>query len=157
MPWCPSTRSSTPWPRTLSGPPHRRRPDHPRGAANLCPAGLELIVDTGQWWLDETGLPLPLGANAIRKDLGPERLRDVDRLLRESIRYALEHREEALAYALEIRPRPSPREGRPVRRHVRQPVDARFRPARPPGGRRTACSGPRRRRDSKGVVPEFIE
>jgi 1,4-dihydroxy-6-naphthoate synthase len=62
--------------------------------------GLERVLDTGQWWFDQTGLPLPLGANAIRKDLGPETIRDVTRLLRESIQYGLDHREEALDYAL---------------------------------------------------------
>ena len=62
--------------------------------------GLELVVDTGQWWFDETNLPLPLGANAIRKDLGKETIRDVHRLLRQSIEYGLAHREEALDYAL---------------------------------------------------------
>jgi 1,4-dihydroxy-6-naphthoate synthase len=62
--------------------------------------GLALIVDTGQWWFETTGLPLPLGANAIRKDLGPEVIADVHRLLLESIRYGLAHRDEALAYAL---------------------------------------------------------
>ncbi len=61
---------------------------------------LELIVDTGQWWYEETGLPLPLGANAIRKDLGEEAIRDVHRLLYESIKYGLDHRAEALDYAL---------------------------------------------------------
>jgi 1,4-dihydroxy-6-naphthoate synthase len=61
---------------------------------------LELVLDTGRWWLDRTGLPLPLGANAIRKDLGPDAIRDVNRLLRESIQYGLDHREEALSYAL---------------------------------------------------------
>ena len=61
---------------------------------------LELIVDLGRWWFDQTSLPLPLGANAIRKDLGPETIRDVNRLLRESIRYGLGHRREALDYAL---------------------------------------------------------
>ncbi len=61
---------------------------------------LRLIVDTGQWWFERTGLPLPLGANAIRRDLGPEAIRDVHRLLRASIEYGLEHREEALDYAL---------------------------------------------------------
>jgi 1,4-dihydroxy-6-naphthoate synthase len=61
---------------------------------------LELIVDTGVWWFDETGLPLPLGANAIRKDLDAEVICDVQRLLKESIAYGLEHREEALAYAM---------------------------------------------------------
>jgi 5,8-dihydroxy-2-naphthoate synthase len=62
---------------------------------------LELIVDTGVWWNDLTGLPLPLGANAIRKDLGPETMSEVNRLLRESIRYGLAHRAEALDYALQ--------------------------------------------------------
>jgi 1,4-dihydroxy-6-naphthoate synthase len=61
---------------------------------------LKLLVDLGAWWMSETGLPLPLGANAIRKDLGLPVIRDVNRLLKESIRYGLEHREEALAYAL---------------------------------------------------------
>ncbi|MBN2476186.1 MAG: ABC transporter substrate-binding protein [Pirellulales bacterium] len=63
---------------------------------------LALILDTGQWWFEQTGLPLPLGANAVRKDLGPETIRDVHRLLLESIRYGLEHREEALSYALQF-------------------------------------------------------
>lgn len=62
---------------------------------------LRLVVDTGWWWFDQTGLPLPLGANAIRKDLGAEVMRDVNRLLKESIRYGLAHRDEALDYALQ--------------------------------------------------------
>jgi 1,4-dihydroxy-6-naphthoate synthase len=61
---------------------------------------LELVVDTGQWWFERTGLPLPLGVNAIRKDLGPAAIRDVHALLRASVEYGLEHREEALSYAL---------------------------------------------------------
>ncbi len=61
---------------------------------------LELVVDLGRWWLDETALPLPLGANALRKDLGPEAIREVNALLRRSIEYGLEHRAEALDYAL---------------------------------------------------------
>jgi 1,4-dihydroxy-6-naphthoate synthase len=61
---------------------------------------LELVLDTGQWWFDQTGLPLPLGANAIRKDLGMETIREVNRLLKESIQYGLDHRAEALDYAL---------------------------------------------------------
>ena len=61
---------------------------------------LQLVVDTGQWWFDRTGLPLPLGANGIRKDLGAEAVRDVHRLLRQSIEYGLEHRDEALSYAI---------------------------------------------------------
>lgn len=61
---------------------------------------LQLIVDLGKWWYDETGLPLPLGANAIRKDLGEHVVRQVDRLLKRSIQYGLKHRGEALDYAL---------------------------------------------------------
>ena len=62
--------------------------------------GLALVLDTGQWWFDETALPLPLGANAIRKDLGARTIRDVNRLLKQSILYGLEHRQAALDYAL---------------------------------------------------------
>jgi 1,4-dihydroxy-6-naphthoate synthase len=61
---------------------------------------LQLVVDMGQWWFDRTGLPLPLGANGIRKDLGPEAIGDIHRLLRQSIEYGLEHRDEALSYAM---------------------------------------------------------
>ena len=61
---------------------------------------LQLVVDTGQWWFDHTGLPLPLGANAIRIDLGDEAIGEVHALLRRSIEYGLEHRDEALGYAL---------------------------------------------------------
>ncbi|MEO1996971.1 MAG: MqnA/MqnD/SBP family protein [Planctomycetaceae bacterium] len=63
---------------------------------------LSLIVDLGQWWHTETGLPLPLGANAIRKDLGMTAMEDVTRLLKQSIEYGLEHRAEALEYALQF-------------------------------------------------------
>ncbi len=70
------------------------------GQLTYAQLGLSLIVDTGRWWLDTTGLPLPLGANAVRKDLGLDVSRDVQRLLVQSIRYGLEHRQEALEYAL---------------------------------------------------------
>ncbi len=63
---------------------------------------LKLIVDLGVWWYELTGgLPLPLGANAIRKDLGEENLVEVERLLTESINYGLDHRQPALDYALQ--------------------------------------------------------
>ena len=71
------------------------------GQLTYADRGLTLIVDTGKWWLETTGLPLPLGANAIRKDLGPEVIRDVNRLLKQSIEYGLAHRQEALDYALQ--------------------------------------------------------
>lgn len=60
---------------------------------------LELIVDLGQWWMAETGLPLPLGANGIRRDLGPEAITEVNRLLYLSIKHGLDHRNSALDYA----------------------------------------------------------
>jgi 1,4-dihydroxy-6-naphthoate synthase len=64
--------------------------------------GLNKVVDLGVWWQDETGLPLPLGANAIRRKLGPELGKQVSRIIRESVAYALEHREPALDYALQF-------------------------------------------------------
>jgi 1,4-dihydroxy-6-naphthoate synthase len=62
---------------------------------------LQLVVDLGCWWKDRTGLPLPLGANAVRKDLGLGMGREIQRLLKESIEYGLAHREEALQYAMQ--------------------------------------------------------
>jgi len=62
--------------------------------------GLHKVVDLGQWWHEQTGLPLPLGGNVVRKDLGEELVLKVARLIKESIVYALEHRQEALEYAL---------------------------------------------------------
>ena len=62
--------------------------------------GLKLIVDLGVWWQKETGLPLPLGGNVVRRNLGGETIRQISRLLKESIRYALDHRKDALEYAL---------------------------------------------------------
>jgi 5,8-dihydroxy-2-naphthoate synthase len=61
--------------------------------------GLSKEVDLGVWWHDTTGLPLPLGGNAIRRDLGSEHIAEISKLLRRSIQYALDHRAEALAHA----------------------------------------------------------
>ncbi|MBV8233358.1 MAG: ABC transporter substrate-binding protein [Planctomycetaceae bacterium] len=63
--------------------------------------GLHKVVDLGQWWFEQTGLPLPLGGNVVRKDLGDDLVRKIAGLLKQSILYALGHREEALAYALQ--------------------------------------------------------
>jgi 1,4-dihydroxy-6-naphthoate synthase len=62
--------------------------------------GLHLVVDLGIWWQERTGLPLPLGGNVVRRDLGQETIGQISRLLKESIRYGLDHRDDALAYAL---------------------------------------------------------
>ncbi|HUE71202.1 MAG TPA: MqnA/MqnD/SBP family protein [Pirellulaceae bacterium] len=70
------------------------------GQLTFADQGLKLVVDLGKWWHGQTGgLPLPLGANGIRRDLGPRAIADVNRLLQESIRYGLEHRKPALDYA----------------------------------------------------------
>jgi 1,4-dihydroxy-6-naphthoate synthase len=63
--------------------------------------GLNLITDLGVWWQDRTGLPLPLGGNVVRKDLGAPLMREISRLIKESIHYGLAHRAEALAHALQ--------------------------------------------------------
>lgn len=65
-------------------------------------SGLHRIVDLGRWWQKVTGLPLPLGGNAIRRELGPQVMSAVTAALRGSIQYGLEHREEALAYAMQF-------------------------------------------------------
>ncbi len=62
--------------------------------------GLHKVADLGEWWFGETGLPLPLGGNVVRRDLGEELVNKIAQLLRESILYALNHRDEALDYAL---------------------------------------------------------
>src|SRR5262249_43917051 len=62
--------------------------------------GLHKVVDLGQWWHEQTGLPLPLGGNVVRQALGAAMVDRIARLLKQSIRYALDHREEALDYAL---------------------------------------------------------
>jgi 1,4-dihydroxy-6-naphthoate synthase len=65
-------------------------------------AGLHRVVDLGHWWLEQTGLPLPLGGNAVRRALGMETGRQIARAIRESVGYALEHREAALNYAMQF-------------------------------------------------------
>ena len=62
--------------------------------------GLHKVIDLGEWWYEETGLPLPLGANVIRRNLGTEKIREITALLKQSIQYSLEHRERGLEYAM---------------------------------------------------------
>jgi 1,4-dihydroxy-6-naphthoate synthase len=64
--------------------------------------GLIKLLDLGKWWRDQTGLPLPLGGNAIRRSLGAETLSATTNALRDSIQHALDHREEALEYAMQF-------------------------------------------------------
>ena len=64
--------------------------------------GLHRIVDMGKWWRDTTGMPLPLGGNAIKRDLGQELTLECCNALRDSIQYALDNREEALQYAMQF-------------------------------------------------------
>jgi 1,4-dihydroxy-6-naphthoate synthase len=70
------------------------------GQLTYAAEGLTKVVDLGEWWFERTGgLPLPLGGNVIRRDLGPELMARVSRMLRDSIAYALDHRSEAVEYA----------------------------------------------------------
>jgi 1,4-dihydroxy-6-naphthoate synthase len=72
------------------------------GQLTYSKSGLHRIVDFGKWWREETGLPLPLGGNAIKRELGTEVMHEVSSALKESIQYALDHREEALEYAMQF-------------------------------------------------------
>src|SRR5439155_8889527 len=64
--------------------------------------GLHLVVDLGAWWHEKTNLPLPLGGNCIRKDLGARVCQEVTDILKRSIQYSLDHRAEAVEYALQF-------------------------------------------------------
>ena len=64
--------------------------------------GMHRVVDLGVWWHEQTGLPLPLGGNAVRRSLGPELGLQIARTIRDSVEYGLEHREEALNYAMQF-------------------------------------------------------
>jgi len=64
--------------------------------------GLHKVLDLGEWWHKRTGLPLPMGGNAIRRELGSDLIRRVSSLLHESIRYSLDHRQDALQYAMQF-------------------------------------------------------
>jgi len=64
--------------------------------------GLHRVIDLGIWWHEQTGLPLPLGGNAVRRALGPELGRHIAKTIRDSVSYGLEHREEALNYAMQF-------------------------------------------------------
>lgn len=70
------------------------------GQLTYADAGLHLVVDLGKWWKEETDLPLPLGGNVIRRDLGPDLIRRISACLRASISYSLAHRAEAMDYAM---------------------------------------------------------
>jgi 1,4-dihydroxy-6-naphthoate synthase len=72
------------------------------GQLTYSKSGLHRIIDLGKWWRDITGLPLPLGGNAIRRELGAETIHDVNVALKNSIQYALDHRDEALEYAMQF-------------------------------------------------------
>ncbi len=64
--------------------------------------GLDKVLDLGEWWFEKTGLPLPMGGNVIRRDLGPDLMKQVSKHLHRSIMYSMENREDALAYAMQF-------------------------------------------------------
>lgn len=71
------------------------------GQLTFADKGLHLVQDLGEWWFGETGLPLPLGGNVVRKDLGDELTRKISRHLRDSIAYGLQHRVAALDHSMQ--------------------------------------------------------
>jgi len=71
------------------------------GQLTFAERGLHLVADMGEWWFQETGLPLPLGGNVVRKDLGPALTQKISRHLRDSIAYGLQHRVGALDHAMQ--------------------------------------------------------
>jgi 1,4-dihydroxy-6-naphthoate synthase len=72
------------------------------GQLTYAQAGLHLLLDTGVWWHEKTGLPLPLGGNCIRKDLGKSAMQEVTDIIKKSIQFSLDHRKEAVDYALQF-------------------------------------------------------
>jgi 1,4-dihydroxy-6-naphthoate synthase len=63
--------------------------------------GLHLCVDLGKWWMEKTGLPLPLGGNVVRRDLGDAKMREITRILKKSIQFSLDHRDAAVKHSLQ--------------------------------------------------------
>jgi len=72
------------------------------GQLTYAQAGLHLLLDLGKWWHGQTNLPLPLGGNCIRKDLGEDAMQEITDLLKRSIQFSLDHRKEAVEYALQF-------------------------------------------------------
>ena len=149
---CRSTRSST---RSPSGRADAGLLIH-EGQLTYGAHGLQKVVDLGEWWLLETGLPLPLGVNVARRDLGPRRAAELSAVLAASIRAGLDNRERGLEYALQFGPRPRRRARRPLRRHVRERADLGLRRGGPPRRPRAAPArrGARRLRRTRRV--EFV-
>src|SRR5204863_6582109 len=79
------------------------------GQLTFADEGLTEIVDLGRWWREETGLPLPLGGNVVRRDLGADRVGRISRALSRSIEYGLAHRPAALAHAMQYARGPGPK------------------------------------------------
>ena len=103
--------------------------------------GLVKVLDLGEWWLLETGLPLPLGVNVARRDV--PRLPELSAVLRESIEAGLDESAGSDDVRARLRPRPRARYGGPVHRHVRQRAHLRLRRRGPAGSRRIAPAGRR--------------
>ena len=113
--------------------------------------GLVKVLDLGAWWKQETGLPLPLGGNAVRRDLGRELMQRLTRLVRETVEHSLAHRAAGARVRDELRARHGPGRRRPLRRDVGQRHDGRDGGARPARG--AALPGPRL---PAGVIPRQV-
>ena len=122
------------------------------GQLTYADAGLHLWADLGAWWLEDTGLPLPLGGNAVRRDLGRAVIDQIARDLRASIVYAPGAPGAGAGPRQAVQPRHRRRADRHLRRHVREPLDGGLRPAGPRGG--AAAAGSRATRP--GIIPERV-
>ena len=119
------------------------------GQLTYASEGLHKVVDFGEWWADRTGgLPLPLGGNVIRRDLGPVLIARISRMLHDSIAYALDHREEAVQYAMQFGRGLDREKTDRVRRDVRERAHPRVRPARTRGRAPVAHGSGRERADA---------
>ena len=108
--------------------------------------GLDKVLDLGEWWNEKTGLPLPMGGNVIRRDLGEDLMKQVSKHLHRSIIYSMENREDALSLRDAVCAGHGAGAGRPVCRDVGQRSDARLRRARP-GRRQPPAAGRLRKRN----------
>jgi 1,4-dihydroxy-6-naphthoate synthase len=121
------------------------------GQLTYADSGLHKVLDLGAWWQRETGLPLPLGGNAVRRDLGAETISEIAKVLRRSIEFGLENREETLTYAMEY----GRGIGRPMAdRFVGMYVNDRTRDFGPDG--RLAVETFLRRGHDAGIIPHPV-
>ena len=113
------------------------------GQLTYAKAGFTKIVDLGEWWKRETGLPLPLGGNVLRKDIRAPVRHDLLEIMRESIDYGLEHRDEAVQHSMPYARDMDDDARRQIHRHVRERLHARLRRKRTRGDSGISAAAPK--------------